>query len=263
MITEEQQELIDKYLQEGLSAEEWEQFAVFQRDAEFEKELAFQSNLQKAVRLKYREAFQQKLEELKQKSLEAYYASSTAPDLQKKNDVPEKDDRKEKVIAWPWVLPIAAAITLAIIAGGYFWQMAGTDSLTIEHVALGGPSKGEKTAEESKALKAYDQQDYSRAKQLFYEIPDDEKSDKELFYNAMTLLLLNQQEAHPDDLTQAIQYLEQLSKGHGNYKEMAEWYLALAYLAKGDEDRAKVLLNEIAQNPHPYSEEAKKKLKQL
>lgn len=263
MITEEQQELIDKYLQRRLSEEEREQFAVFQRDAEFQKELEFQLNLQKALRLNYREAFQQKLEELKQKSLEEYYTSSTAPDLQKKSEFSEKDDRKGKVIFWPWMLPIAAAVALAIIAGGYFWQMAGTDSLTIEHVALGGQSKSEKTAEESEALEAYDQRDYSRAKQLFNEIPGDEKSDKELFYHAITLLLLHQQEAHPDDMEQAIQYLEQLSSGDGNYKEIAEWYLALAYVAKGDEESAKKILTHIAQNPHPYTEEAQKKLKQL
>ncbi len=68
MITETQQTLIDKFIQGKLTDEEQETFARLRTNAEFEQEVAWQTNLQQAVHLQRREVLQEKIKELNKKN---------------------------------------------------------------------------------------------------------------------------------------------------------------------------------------------------
>ena len=257
-MNDKQHELIHKYLHGRLTAEEEQEWETLQLDPEFQQEVDFQKTLQNIVHTEYDQMIYQELNHLTEKTREEYANLDNAHEAERQN---EEKPRQPKISwRWPRILPMAAFIALAIAAGTYLWQTSSTPSFTIEHISLGGASKGESDAE-TEALQAYEERDYFRAQQLFSQIPETEKSEQDLFFQAMTLLLLHQQDANLEDVTQAISYLEPLSKGEGFYKEMAEWHLALAYLMNHENDKGEALLENIAQGPHPYSEQAQKLLK--
>jgi len=93
-----------------------------------------------------------------------------------------------------------------------------------------------------------------QALELFQKIEIKDQLPEDKFYLALVNLALY-------DADTCIELLK--SVDHPEYKKIADWYLALAWLQKGDSKNAKSLLRKINQNPnHPYFEKAREMLKQ-
>lgn len=259
MLTERQKELIEKKILGTLTDQEKQEFRDNQQNIEFQEEVKFHDGLQQVVESEYREALRETLQNLRKESINE--DKSTGVNLEKKTITnKETGDSKTKTRSFHprWISAVAASLILAVLLALFFFL---DSSPTIEHLAWAGTTKGGNNLDYTGAFEAYEDRDYSKAKALFNEIPEEERDDEILLYNAITLLLLNQKDTNDEELDQSIKYLESVSNGNSNNKEVAEWYLAQAYLAKDDERKANDLLRRIAQNPqHPYTDKAEELL---
>ena len=106
------------------------------------------------------------------------------------------------------------------------------------------------------AFAAYDRLDYERAATGFKELlkVKEEPGILLLLGNA-NLILGRTSEAKENFVT--------LSKDFDEYDLLAKWYLSLCYMKMGDNDSAKVLLEEIAGQGSSYQEKARVLLKKL
>ena len=64
-------------------------------------------------------------------------------------------------------------------------------------------------------------------------------------------------------IEEAINTFQQLLAQHNDYKDMANWYLALCYLKKGDEAEVKNRLELVTADDKPYYDKAQLLLKEL
>ena len=107
----------------------------------------------------------------------------------------------------------------------------------------------------SEALFSYGSNDFSKADKLFSNVTP--KSAEAMFFGSICKIEL-------DKLDEAIRDLKTLSSQNSEYKADADWYLALAYLKKGDLNSTKSLLQNMSDNSdHAYSVKALKLLGEL
>jgi len=66
-----------------------------------------------------------------------------------------------------------------------------------------------------------------------------------------------------DQIDKAINTFQQLATQHIDFKDLANWYLALSYLKKGEEQKAKNTLKFISKDDKEYYEKAQQLLKEL
>lgn len=273
MLTERQKLLIEKNISGNLTPEESQELKEYQNDPEFQEEFSFHEDLRQAVRLEQRDTLDDLLQGLRAEVEGELLVeeSSEQVDKDSRSEIGGTDP-KVRSLRPTWILAVAASLVLAVSLV-FFLLMDSSPGVTIEHLALvelpeniQQPNDGPLTKDgininKNLALKAYKQNSYSEAESLFDEIPKQDKDNQVLLYNAITLLLLNQQDANDEYLLQGIEYLEAVSQGKSGYRLSAEWYLALAYLANGNDQDAEKLLIRIANAKHPYSEQAKEMLK--
>ena len=110
----------------------------------------------------------------------------------------------------------------------------------------------------SEAFSAYMKGDWENALAEFEILMDENPQDAyPLFYHALAAMQL---ERWP----RAIQSLEKVRSGNDDrFVEPATWYVALAYLRNEDDERAKLILETIADGPGKYQRDAQAILAEL
>jgi len=227
-------DLIEKYFENSLTPKEQITFNdLLQNDEEFKKEFIFHKDLKKVIAINRREELKQDLQQFEK-------------------DFQEKSSGNFLFNKWL----IAASITLLLGLG--IWFVSNTyfpsnEQLYVQNfepyrnivqpIVRGESSK---TIEYS-AFVAYENKNYHKAINLFNSVnnPNDNYIQ---FYKAMCLLSLNKS----DDAIPVLLLIAMDNKqgsSSKNFTEMANWYLALAYLKNGDDDKALSQFSIVANHP--------------
>jgi hypothetical protein len=239
-------DLIEKYFENSLNSKEQISFNdLLQNDKEFKKEFLFQKDLKKAISLNQREELKLDLQQFEK-------------EYQEKS--------KENVSFYKWL--VAASIALLLGFGAWFVKdhyFPSNENLYAQNFEpyrniVQPIVRGEnpKTIEYS-AFVAYENKNYHKAINLFNSVADPNKPYIQ-FYKAMCFLSLNK----TDD---AIQLLLPVATSNNkndsskDFSEMANWYLALAYLKSGNTDKALSRFLVIANHPtNTFKKEEAKKI---
>ncbi|WP_419211525.1 hypothetical protein ACNR9Q_12350 [Maribacter sp. X9] len=231
----DRQELIEKYLAGKLSSEEAVHFeTLIQKDMEFRDEVVFFERVKKAAKEHDQKLFKKKLQNF---------------------DV-EKPVLKPKRY---WTIAIAASV--ALLMGIYLYNISqpiDPNSLFSEYfkpaqnVSL--PlvrNEGEDTL--ALAFSAYEQNTYSQALKLFDELDPDKTPAWIGYYKGSALLALDRTE-------EAIKVLEQHVASGDSLALRSHWFLALAYLKKGNYKKTKEELSMLKGSKDSFKQEESKEL---
>jgi len=238
-----QEDLIEKYLLNKLSQEE--QFMVeehLKNDANFKKELDFQTNLKTAIIKEDDDNFRNLISELESKA-------------NMKNSMPRRS-----YVTW-----LAAASVILLLGFSYFLtldQKATTDDLFVSYfepyrnvvqpLVRGNEQQDEKTL----AFLAYEKGEYDTAISLFSDLYSTTKEPYYLFYKANALLKL-------EKANEAVPLLLEHLKTNDTLTEKSTWYLALAYLKLNDKANARITLKKVIADGKYKTTEAQNLLKEF
>jgi len=227
-------DLIDKYFENSLSPKEQLKFKdLLQNDKEFVKEFAFQKDLKKIISIKQQEDLKSTLQQFENK-------------LQNKSPF--------LIFQKKWL--VAASISLLIAVG--IWSVKNTFFPSTEDLFAENFEpyrnivqpivRGESiNTIEYRAFVSYENNEYYKAINLFNSVKNPSKTST-LFYKAMSYLATN-------NASEAIEILlpiatnKNLGDSEIDFKEKANWYLALAYLKNGDDKKAISQFSFIANHP--------------
>lgn len=228
-------DLIDRYFENSLSPKEQKLFNdLLQNNSSFKEEFLFQKDLKKVIKISQHEELKSTLSKIEDKAQRNSWFTF----------IPKK-----------WMV----AASLVIIATLGVWgiktlyypsneaiyeEYFQADRNTVHPVVRGERIK----TIENRAFVAYEAQDYYKAINLFNSVknPGDMHI---LYYKGLCFLALDKKD-------EAITLLKQVGSGvtsenySTNFQEKANWYLALAYLKKGNNVKAISLLTEVRDNPN-------------
>jgi tetratricopeptide (TPR) repeat protein len=109
-----------------------------------------------------------------------------------------------------------------------------------------------------KAIQEYNNNDYTGSKDLLESYLKDEPTDfNALYYCGVSYYYLNQYDNAITSLEKAIKFKS------NNFIETAQWYLALSYIGKKENNKADTLLNAIIKAKGSFKDQAEKKLLEL
>ncbi len=238
-------DLIDKYFENTLTPKEQSIFnSLLQSDEEFKKEFQFQNDLKKVTAINRREELKLDLQQFEKEY---------------------KKKLKDRFLLKNWLI----AASIALLVGFGLWsvkdcyypsdQQLYAQNFEPYRNIIQPVVRGENpNTIEYSAFVAYENKNYHKAINLFNSV--DNPNDAYIqFYKAMCLQSLNK-------LDDAIQILLPIATAKNeesssdNFAEMANWYLALAYLKTDNTDKALSQFLLVANHP-TYSfkkKEAKK-----
>lgn len=110
------------------------------------------------------------------------------------------------------------------------------------------------TSSIAKAFEAYDTENYRLSAQLFDELYEPGKPSFALLYSGISHL----ENGHT---ATAIQKFQQLNARDDDFQDVAQWYLALAFLKDGKRDFTEELLKDLGKRDTEFSEQARELLK--
>lgn len=238
-----QEDLIEKYILNKLSSEEVLLVEeLIKNDANFNKEINFQSNLKTAIKKEDDNDFRDLISELESKA-------------RIKDSLPRRSYVK-------WL----AAATIALLLGlSYFLttpQKNSTEDLFVSYfepyrnvvqpMQRGNEQQDDKTL----AFLAYEKGEYTTAISLFSSLYSTTKEPYYLFYKANALLKL-------DKANEAVPLLLEHLKTTDTLTEKTNWYLALAYLKLDDKQNAIITLEKVMAEGKYKTSEARKLLKEV
>lgn len=244
----ERQSLLDKYLQDKLTEAELLAFNAFlESDPEFKEEVAFQTDVKRAVIAEEDENFKDMLSGFDSE------AQATA------SKTTEHKTEKTKTFPNKWLV----AASVALMAGlGYFYSISQTtdpkdlfvENFTPYRNVTHPITRGEAVTDtKTKAFLAYSKTAYKEAIPLFTELYTVSKEPYYLFYKANALIQLNRGE-------EAIPLLKEHLATTDALTDKSNWYLAMAYLQLEDTENAKKALNEVVSKKTYKAEQAKQLL---
>jgi len=239
-------DLIEKYFENSLNPKEQISFNdMLQNDKDFKKEFLFQKDLKKAISLNQREELKLDLQQFEKEY---------------------QEKAKENIFFNKWLI----AASIAILFGFGIWfakdhYFPSNEKLyaqnfepyrnVVQPIVRGESSK---TIEYS-AFVAYENKDYHKAINLFNSVSNPNKPYIQ-FYKAMCFLSLSKTD-------EAIQVLLPITiskpdkDSSKNFTEIANWYLALAYLRSGNTDKALSQFSLVANHPtYTFKKEEAKKI---
>ncbi len=237
---EKDEQLLDKYVREELSAEEEKQFQQRRQDADFEAALQWQKDLQAAAQKSGRQDLKAQVK-----------GWETTASVKK----------KKRVGYWRWVI-ITISVVVALLL---VWLLLRPDpkspaQIFAEHfmpypnIVAPIEKSAERASEETLAYEAYELAAYPQAEVQFAQL---EQTRTVQFYRGITALAQEQP-------AKAIQLLQQVAVTNNRFRQAAEWYLALAHLLQREETEAVTLLQKIeSQNEHPFHQRAVELLEDL
>ena len=252
MNAEEKYDLIERYLDQQMTEVEKADFEkLLEKDAELKEELGLHQQITTSLKGEKIHEFRHVLKETDQnwKSVEA---------------VP---NTKVKKINFRRVIAIAATVLLLIMAYQFFFVGGGqrsNDQLFADNfqpyqmlLSQRDISKEDINTLLEKAISTYTKGDFQNASLAFQQLAENDPEDISYsFYQAVSELgAKNSDEAIA--LFNGI-----LAAGEHSFVEQSRWYLALAYMQKGDTMKAEKVLKEIRSGQFKYAE-AKQLLEKL
>lgn len=192
-------------------------------------------------------------------SLVQHYAIS-----QLKNKVKRIHEEKAKdVPAHIQWMKIAASLLIVLLAGGYLFirneyrdDQLFEDSFTAYPNQFSVMGSGQKNLF-TEGLRHYDNREYDKAVESFSKVENEsEYAIPAQLYLGISYMALNQPEP-------SINALENLIEKGTSYSDAARWYLALAYLKNGDEDKTRSLLADIVKSKGFQAQQAERLLQKL
>lgn len=235
-------ELIEKYLENSLNAEEQAQFdTLLNEDASFKKEVAFHDNIKRVAEEKDTDDFRSMLS-----GFEEEHQPTKVFKLQ----------RYSKWLVAASVILIAGLTYVLTLSNPTSQELFAANFQPYENVVHPIVRGTEEQDQKTKAFIAYETGDYKLAISLFSSLYENEKKPYYLFYKANALLKLER-------ANEAIPLLKEHLQTKDTLNDKSTWYLALAYLRIDDKANAQKLLEEIIQSKKYKVEEAKKLLDQF
>lgn len=231
------EELIEKYFAKSLSNEEKSLFdQLMQSNDTFREQVVYEEEVQRAITLNERQALKKKLQSFEIKKPKRNYTI--------------------------WY----AAASFAVMLGIGFWTFSNdvdTNAVYEEYYqsypnVVAPTVRGENSTDiKSEAFYSYDSGDYTKALTLFSKLYDTEKEDYSLFYKSMSLMELKR-------FDEALSSFEQfdLQKNNG-FTPYVKWYKALTLIKLEQEEKALVLLQELANSTNPMQKMAKELVAEL
>jgi tetratricopeptide (TPR) repeat protein len=223
-------DLIDKYFSNSLSPKEQLEFnKLLRSDEKFKKEFSFQKDLQKAIYRNQRTDLKKVLQNFEQnKSVVKLFNSSKK-----------------------W---LAAASILLIIGFGFIYinnnVFPSPDELFVQNyepyrnIVLPIERGDNSNTIVHSAFVAYENENYHKAINLFNSVPN-KNEPYILFYKSMCYMSLNRT-GDAISLLKTIAWSDDDPNSENNFKELANWYLALAYLKLNENEQARKQFSIIA-----------------
>lgn len=228
--------LINSYFESDLTPEQKILFdELMETDENFAEAVAFQEKIKVALTLENREILKQTLRGLENKS------------------------KQKTPLTWLYI----AASVVALLGVSLFFmnQESSNEKLyatyfepypnTVAPIVRGSSQKDIKM----EAFAAYETGDYQRSAQLFHNLTESTQEDYAPFYNAISLMML-------DDIDAASSIFEN-NAWDTDYQGKVNWYLSLCHLKQHRLEKAKSLLQQVVQNHSYNSEKAKYLLQKL
>jgi tetratricopeptide (TPR) repeat protein len=231
------EELIEKYFTKSLNTDEQSLFdQLMQTNDAFREQVVYEEEVQKAITMNERQALKEKLQSFETKKPKRNYT------------------------VW------CAAASFAVMLGIGFWTFSNdvdTNAVYEEYYqsypnVVAPTVRGENSTDiKSEAFYSYDSGDYSKALRLFSKLYDSEKEDYSLFYKSLSLMELKRYD-------EALSSFEQfdLQKNNG-FTPYVKWYKALTLVKLEQEEKALVLLQELANSTNPMQKMAKELVAEL
>jgi len=232
------EELIQDYIDRVLSAEDQDAFDnLWETDSSFQEEVGLQQELHAVLRKRL--------------------LADDGPLRQTLGDA-EKSFRTEKGKIWVWrrwIIPIAAAACLLILGRlflfpGSYYQLPEMLSEIVR-----GDINSEKNQYEQ-AVRAFNEKDYVESTKILKQLLSEDSSVLQYQYY-LGLSLIGEKK-----FEEATQYLLPLADGESVFQHEANYYVAVAYIEGGQEEKAKQRLEMIGTSSKIY-DKAQKLLKKL
>lgn len=232
----ENESLIDRYFENTLTPQQKTLFDhLLKTDETFAAAVAFEEKTKIAITLENREILKIKLQNL------------------------EKKPRNKTSKTWLYI----AASTILLLGVSLFFmnQTPSNEKLFASYfepypntVAPIVRSSAQKDLKQD-AFVAYEHGEYQRAAQLFHGLTKITNEEYAPFYNAISLMML-------DDIEAASTIFE-TTQWSQNYQGKANWYLSLCHIKQRKIENAKALLQEVVHDHSYNSEKAKHLLREL
>jgi len=266
-ITENQYDLIQKFMRDELSESEQKQFDMDLKNETFRNELHEQAEILRAVESvhdnKLKAIFKEADAEMAPES-GAKIVEMPKPSV-KESTVTRSIGTESKKSSFGF-LKYAAVAALLLISVFVFKQFSGGVDSSIDNNTLyaqyhqtydanvlRGQTQDSKSF--SDALFSYSSEDYTKAESEFATLAD--VSEEALFFRSLSQLELGK-----FDLS--IAGFKKVAAENSKYAQEAEWYEAMAYLKTNDLQKLKSKLNQITTNAsHDYNSKAEALLKEL
>ena len=236
-----QLDLIEKFIQNRLSSEEKLTFdELLNNDIDFKNEVAFHTNLKKAVKNNDDENFKNLISDLELKV--------------------KRQGQKHSYSKW-----LAAASIVLLLGLTYFLTIFNKPSTNdlfasyfqpYENVIFPIERSSDQQGDKVLAFYTYQEGDYEAAILLFSRLYNSTKEPYYLFYEANALLQL-------DRANEAVPLLLEHLKTKDALTDKTKWYLALAYLKEQDKHNAKKYLREVIKDGNYKARDAKELLKKM
>lgn len=247
MESQNQQELIDRFLQKDLNQQELNDFMEkLNSDISFAEEVDLQRIVTKGIELEGVNNLRQRLSAIHQKVKAEQQENKTAT----------------KVIPIKQWAAVAAAVIILLFAGYNFWNSASAkEDVYAKYYELYQPdfSTRNQETDQANAEKAYREGDFENVIELLQKVKNESGG------NARILLGLGNAFLKTSNYQAATESFEEIIKSENElYIDQARWYLALTFLKQGDVDSCRKILQELAQREGAdFSQEAKGLLHQL
>ncbi|NND32846.1 MAG: hypothetical protein HKN76_09660 [Saprospiraceae bacterium] len=234
-------EQIRAYLLGNLSHEESE---LLEKEMEANAELAEAIDLQRDIMIGIRAAFDEKLKDK----------------LSQVQDAGDNIRQLSPRALWRWAS--AAAIVLGTLGVYFYMNQTTLDERLYYTYYEDFPNIIEPTQRDqinsSPAFTAYQSEDWKEAEEAFDQLVIEQPSEVyPQFYSGIVAMNL-------EDWSKAISALEKVrASADERFVDPASWYVALAYLRNNNKERARLILEMIANTPGTYQEDARAILEEL
>ncbi|WP_430905622.1 tetratricopeptide repeat protein [Maribacter sp. 2-571] len=243
--------LLVKYLQDKLAPAELSVFKeMLDTDAEFKKEVEFQTDVKRAIVANEDDDFMEMLSE--------FEAEARAKERVK--PIPKTQKNSRLPIQW-----LVAASLLVLLGLSYWFFQDNTADTTdlfaqnfvpyrnVTHPVTRGDAMVDS---KTQAFSAYGKGDFNKAISLFTQLYASDKEPYYLFYKANALIQINK-------ASEAVPLLKEHLKTKDALSDKSNWYLAMAYLQLKDADKAKAALQRVVETKAYKAEDAKRLLDAL
>ena len=239
MITEQEQQLIQKYFFGTLTSEEHTQFVALAQQPYAQKEIHFQEEILAVIDQEMEHSLKKELVKEEQACIEK--EKNTGSFIAAKRSARWKK----------WAIAASVTLVFSVIGIDYFNNNQDKQPIFQEYFKP-YPNVVEpinRTGTQSPSLRhdaflAYENRLYQEAYTQFQGLPQSQSDPSLLFYQAQTLLALQQYE-------EAQLILEKLISQDSDQLTQSQWYLALTYLQTDQTIQAIPLLKALENAPRP------------